>query len=566
MLRHPPFLLRLGICAWVVCCVEVHAAPPVIPETVKSRIRQRVDYGYNPSVIVGMVNADGRTYFSYGRRVLETESPVDEHTIYEIGSVTKVFTSVLLADAVSRGEVQLNQQVQSVVSDDFPIPLGSPEISLVHLATHRSGLPANPANLCLTGDYRLFECYTERHLRDFLGGYSLPRKPGATWDYSNLGFGLLGFALSQQLGASYGDLLQERVLDPLGLEDTTLSVDSSQAFRTASGYSGPQVRPPFHMGVLAGAGELRSTASDMLRFLEFNLRLQTNGMNGTLDGMRQQRGSTALSGVQQGLGWWLADLPGGRVVQHGGNTFGHSAFIGFHPTKRLGVVVLSNARVNSAADIVDLGYHLLDANYPLTTLRRPAVVSLEDMQRLVGTYQAESRDVFRVRLELGQLVIEHPASRLDFPAYPFTATRFEALAAELPAGTTANFQIVNGANRARSMVWTQSGVVSTYIRQADPNQLNCIVQGNVAILSLVGGDEAEYSVESSTDLIRWESMGTLPGLGRTLEVPVSEGPSTVFFRSMRTSPASSPLPSGEFKKLRVRSEPILTPSAPDFPR
>jgi len=279
-----------------------HGAPPVIPETVKTRIRQKVDYGYNPSVVVGMLNADGRTYFSYGRTALNANIPVNEHTVYEIGSVTKVFTAVLLADAVERGEVALNQRVQAVVSNDFPIPLGSPEISLLHLATHRSELPANPSNLCLAEPYRLFDCYDEVHLRDFLDDHSLSRKPGDAWEYSNLGFGLLGFALSQRQGVSYGDLLQTRVLDRLGLEDTTLSVDASQTFRTASGYSGPLLRPPFHMSVLAGAGELRSTASDMLRFLESNLRLLTNGMNATLDGMRQQRGSTPLPGVQQGLG------------------------------------------------------------------------------------------------------------------------------------------------------------------------------------------------------------------------------------------------------------------------
>jgi len=375
MLPHP--FARLVFAAWALHLfwIEAQAAPPVISETVKARIRARVDYGYNPSVVVGMVNSDGRTWFSYGQRVLGTESPVDENTIYEIGSVTKVFTSLLLADAVARGEVTLGQRLKTLLPEDFRIPLGVPEISLLHLATHRSGLPDNPSNLCFEDPVRPFECYTEARLREFLDTHVLARSPEAGWEYSNVGFGLLGFALSQKLTLPYAELLRQRLLEPLGLHDTWLAPAASENHRLALGYNGPLLRPAFHAAALEGAGDLRSTASDMLRFLELNLHLVTNGLSATLDGMRQQRSTTAYPGIQQGLGWWLWDLPGGRIVQHGGNTMGHSAFVGFHPVKKLGVVVLSNARIDAVADIADLGLNLLDSNFPLTTVRRPATVS-----------------------------------------------------------------------------------------------------------------------------------------------------------------------------------------------
>lgn len=259
-------------------------------------------------------------------------------------------------------------------------------------------------------------------------------------------------------------------------------------------------------------------------------------------------------------------MPGGRVVQHGGNTFGQSAFIGFHPTKRIGAVVLSNARLNLAADITDLGYHLLDANYPLTSIRRPATVSQEALQRLVGNYQTTSGDRFRVRVELGQLAMELPASRFDFPAYPFSATHFEALAVELPARTTATFQIPNGATRARSMTWTQNGVASSYIRQPDPNRLRCVLSGTVAILSMLGEDEGEYTIQSSTDMVGWQPIGTLTGLGKTLEVQVATAPSAVFFRSVKVVPANRPALSERVEKIMIRPEPLLTPSFPQIPR
>ena len=543
-------------------CVQAQAALPIIPETVKSRIRARVDYGYNPSVVVGLVNSDGRAWYSYGQRVLGTESPVNENTVYEIGSVTKVFTSLLLADAVARGEVTLDQRLQTLFPGDLHIPLGVPEISLLHLATHRSGLPGDPSNICFEDLLRPFECYTEARLREFLDAHTLARNPGAAWEYSNLGFGLLGFALSHKLTVPYAELLRQRVLEPLGLQDTRLSTVASESHRLALGYNGPILRPSFHMGVLEGAGDLRSTASDMLRFVEFNLRLMTNGLSATLDGMRQQRSSTAYPGIQQGLGWWLWDLPGGRIVQHGGNTVGHSAFVGFHPAKKIGAVVLSNARVDSVADITDLGLYLLDSSFPLTTIRRPFAVTQESLMRLVGTYRAEPGDLFLIRLEQGRLVIEHPASRIDFPAYARSATRFEALSLGLAAGTTASFQIDPGAARARSMLWTQNGVTTSYLRQPDPNRLRGVVRENLIVLSLVGEDQGDYLVQTSTDLVNWSSVGTLSGVGKTVEVPVRAAPSVAFFRATKVETASpAPPPAG---KNRVIIDPgsLLMPSVP----
>lgn len=554
--------LVFGLWALRLSCVQAQAALPVIPETVKSRIRARVDYGYNPSVVVGLVNSDGRAWYSYGQRVLGAESPVNENTIFEIGSVTKVFTSLLLADAVARGEVAFDQRLQTLFPGDLQIPLGVPEISLLHLATHRSGLPGDPSNICFEDLLRPFECYTEARLREFLEAHTLARNPGAAWEYSNLGFGLLGFGLSHKLAAPYAELLRQRVLEPLGLQDTWLSTVAGENHRLALGYNGPILRPPFHMGVLEGAGDLRSTASDMLRFVEFNLGLVTNDLSATLEGMRQQRASTAYPGIQQGLGWWLWDLPGGRIVQHGGNTMGHSAFVGFHPTKRLGAVVLSNARVDSVADITDLGLYLLDSSFPLTTIRRPVTVSEESLLRLPGTYRAESGDLFLIRIEQGRLVIEHPRSRIDFPAYALSTTRFEALSLGLAAGTTASFQVDPGASRARSMLWTQNGVATSYLRQPNPNHLSWIVRGNVVALSLVGEDEGDYLVEASADLINWGSVGTLSGVGKTVEVPIRAAPSVAFFRATKVATASPfPPPVGR-NPVTIDPGSLLMPSVP----
>jgi len=246
------FTRLIWVCSGLGCALAVAAAPPSITETVKSRARQRVDYGYNAGISIGLINAEGRDYFSYGRLNFEDPAPVNERTIFEIGSVTKVFTSLLLADAVARGEVGFDQSVQSLLPIDFPIPSGTPEISLVHLATHRSGLPNNPSNLCLDEPYRVFECLGEMALRQFLSGYALPRQPGETWEYSNLGMGLLGFTLAHRFNQTYEQLLRERLLEPMGMKDTQLEIPAALSARVATGHNGVLERPPFRMASLGG--------------------------------------------------------------------------------------------------------------------------------------------------------------------------------------------------------------------------------------------------------------------------------------------------------------------------
>ena len=133
------------ILAWQGCVASALAAAPVITPAVQASIRARVDYAYNPGIVVGMVNADGRAYFSYGQTAYDSGVLPNAQTLYEIGSVTKVFTATLLAEMVARGEVQLGGPVASLLPASASVPARNGiQISLEHLATHSSGLPGNP--------------------------------------------------------------------------------------------------------------------------------------------------------------------------------------------------------------------------------------------------------------------------------------------------------------------------------------------------------------------------------------------------------------------------------------
>ena len=130
---------------WIGLRATMLDAAPIISSSIKANVRSRVDYGYSSSIMIGMANAQGRTYFGYGLTDLENGTLPDENTLYEIGSVTKVFTSTLLAQMIGQGEVFLNETLESLLPEEVVVPkLGNRKITLEHLSTHTSGLPNNP--------------------------------------------------------------------------------------------------------------------------------------------------------------------------------------------------------------------------------------------------------------------------------------------------------------------------------------------------------------------------------------------------------------------------------------
>ena len=266
-----PWLLLLAS----VLCLDAVAEPPVIPEEVKTRVRQRVDSGYTPGVVICMVNADGRSYFNYGKTGHAPGSQaVDSTTLYEIASVTKTFTTVLLADMVRTGDVSLGDTVGSFLPAGVNMPAnGGDAITLEQLANHTSGIPTTPPNLipAITDLANQFENYTVELLYEFLNTYTLTRAPGSDYEYSNAGIALLGHVLALSQGIDFETLLRERILDPMSLFDTAIELDRFQQARTAPPHHGVVQRPPFEMGALGAAGGLKSCAFDLGTYLEQNL-------------------------------------------------------------------------------------------------------------------------------------------------------------------------------------------------------------------------------------------------------------------------------------------------------
>lgn len=218
---------------------------------------------------VGVVEPEGSRVISYGTLGVGNDTEVDGDTLFEVGSIAKIFTTLLLADAVERGEVTLDQPVAGLLPEGVTMPEREGRaITLVDLATYRSGLPRLPSNMNPADLAQPYADYTADDLHAFLSDYELERDVDAAYEYSNLGIGLLGHVLALNAGTDYESLLRERVLEPLDMNDTFVDVPDAVQDRSAIGHDADfNAVPAWDWDVLEGAGAIRSTANDLTKLL-----------------------------------------------------------------------------------------------------------------------------------------------------------------------------------------------------------------------------------------------------------------------------------------------------------
>src|ERR1700685_4616941 len=189
-------------------------------------------------IVVGVIDAKGRRVVAYGSLEKGDKRPLDGDTLFEIGSITKVFTSLLLADMAQRGEVRLDDPIAKYVPATAKIPQrDGQQITLVDLATHTSGLPRMPTNFNPKDPANPYIDYTEDQLYTFLSSYELTRDVGVKFVYSNLGFGLLGQGLARRNGTDYETLVETRICEPLGMKSTRITLTPEMEQRFAAGHS-----------------------------------------------------------------------------------------------------------------------------------------------------------------------------------------------------------------------------------------------------------------------------------------------------------------------------------------
>jgi D-alanyl-D-alanine-carboxypeptidase/D-alanyl-D-alanine-endopeptidase len=348
---------------------------------VRAILAERLPLQRGGGFVVGLLDADG------SRRVVALDAPADG--VFEIGSITKVFTTSILADMVARGEVRLEEPVADLLPDSVQVPVRDGHaITLLDLATQSSGLPRMPTNFDPKDPANPYADYSVAELYQFLSGYELPRDPGASYEYSNVGMGLLGHALARRAGLPYERLVTTRVLAPLGMRETAMTLSPALAARLVPGHGeSGEVVPPWDIPTLAGAGALKSTVRDMLTFLAANLDSNSAAVNRALHETHASRRSTTIPNMTIGLAWHILSRPEGKaIVWHNGGTGGYRSFVGFDVARGVGVVLLTNSMVG--AD--DIGFHLLDASLPLRPPPAPRTEVPVDSTieaRYVGEYE-----------------------------------------------------------------------------------------------------------------------------------------------------------------------------------
>ncbi len=370
--------------------------------------------------MVGLVGPGGEVYHGAGVLKLGKPEPVDPDSIFEIGSITKAFTGILLADMVHRGEVKLDDPVRKYLPDSVrPPEEDSREITLADLATHRSSLPRLPSNMSPADPDDPYVDYTAEQLYAYLNDAKLPRPIGSAYEYSNLGMGLLGHALSRAAKTDYNTLVRKRIAGPLGMTATSTQVDPAATKRVVQGYeeSEGKLVPAKawtwrNSTALTGAGGLHSTAREMVRFLTANIGLAPSKLSAAIVDARLQGAEAGSPQAGVGLGWHLRKKESHVIVWQNGATGGFHAFCGFDPDSKMGVVVLSS----STADIDDIGVHLLDSSVPLAAIEKVVPVEEPKLARLDGWYDLGSTKI-RVTHEGSQLFAQF-SGQGRYPVFP----------------------------------------------------------------------------------------------------------------------------------------------------
>lgn len=338
----------------------------------------------NRGFVVGLVDERGSRIVSYGKMDNGTDQEVNGDTVFEIGSVTKTFTTLLLQDMIERGEMKLDDPVARYLPASVTMPARKgKEITLLHLATHTSGLPCWANNYDSKRVDNPFIDYTVERLYAFLSGCKLTRDPGAEWGYSNLGMELLGHVIALKAGTSYESLLVERICRPLKMDSTRVTLTPELNARFATGHNELGYAVSRYDYILAGSGAIRSTANDLLKYVAANLGLTRSGLTPLMEKTHAARVRMSPD-TEVGLAWWVGhNAEGNTIVSHGGLTGGFRAYVGFDKARRHGVVVLSNFGTR----VSPIGELLLESQWQADRRPTATTFSSQACTAYVGQYR-----------------------------------------------------------------------------------------------------------------------------------------------------------------------------------
>lgn len=411
-------------------------------------------------LVIGVIDGDREVVRGYGELAPGSKTTPGPSNLYEIGSVSKVFTGLLLADAVERGLVALDDPVQKHLPDGVTLrPRGGHDILFWHLSTHTSGLARMPRDETPNPNDP-FAHYDTEGMHAAINDARARREPGSLYEYSNLGAGILGYVLMRVNGCeSFDEVLRQRITGPLAMNDTAVVLDDRLRARFAPPHDSSQAGShSWTLAMMAGAGGIRSTVPDMLKFARVQMTPDDSPLAAAI-ALSQKRRHEGRGGIAMALGWHIAR--DGESLWHNGQTGGYHAYLGIMRSTRRAVCILTN----TATGLVDqVGERLIQALHGMKVepveFEHPVAVEREQLQRLVGRYRFVPGAEFEITLRDNGLYARltgQPAARV----YPRSPTEFFYRIVE--ASLTFEFD----GDRSKRLVLHQNGRDMPYKRIDD---------------------------------------------------------------------------------------------------
>ena len=358
------------------------------------------------AISIGVISG-GKTWTAhYGSLNGDGKQAPDDRTLYEIGSITKVFTSLLLADAVESGTLKLSDSISHVMTElRTKNPTVGESVTFQHLSHHNSGLPVSPSNIHPDDSTNPFRGYDRTLLTDYMSSVKPTRKPGEAYEYSNLAVGLLGDLLSRQSGISYGELLKQKITGPLKMMDTSVSPSAEQTTRVAPPFNAALLADrKWDFDLLAGCGAIRSTVSDMLLFMEASQKSPDGLLGKAIELAWKQHKPAKDSERAMGLGWMIAG--DGSTRWHNGQTGGYQSMMLVSRVTGTAVVLLCNT---AGSGVDQLGEQIFQAALGMNVKPKSFDefnVDPKEAARFAGKYQLAPGVEINVQVKNGRMMAQ----------------------------------------------------------------------------------------------------------------------------------------------------------------
>jgi D-alanyl-D-alanine-carboxypeptidase/D-alanyl-D-alanine-endopeptidase len=348
--------------AWVTMVPAASIAADLgdLAADIRVQAQERIDEGFHLGTVIGVIDRSGRRFYGFGRTSMTDGTLPDKHSIFEIASITKGFTAILVADLEIDGRISTTAPIGRYVPTLRRADADAAQyVTLESLLTHTAGLPRNPTNTDDDDDDR-YKNYSTEDFEAFLSSWTIdPVAP--SYSYSNAGLILAEYAIENEMGRTYEELMEEQVLDKFGMHDTFFSVPKEKRDRLVTGFRRGVATTEMDVGQYPAMGGLRSTADDMLTYLGAHIGLVPSPLSSAIDKALEERFSNEE--ITLSLGWRISrNEESGKTIYHfsGGST-GFVSFAAFDRVNQKAVVVL----VNGTRWFSDLGFKVLDPTYPL---------------------------------------------------------------------------------------------------------------------------------------------------------------------------------------------------------